>query len=74
MRIFGETSAVLSRQIHSHLGVDDADGGFIPHVSLVPFCRRGVETQDCIVRVWKMEHPQVTETLHWELCKMQRFI
>lgn len=35
----------------SHLGVDDAYGGFIPHVSLVPVCRRGVETQNCIVSV-----------------------
>lgn len=46
----------LEWQVLSHLGVDDADGGFIPHVSLVPFRRRGVETQDGIVSVWRMRH------------------
>lgn len=46
----------LEWQVLSHLGVDDADGGFIPHVSRVPFRRRGVETQDGIVSVWRMKH------------------
>lgn len=26
-----------------HLWVDDADGGFVPHVSLVSLCRRSIE-------------------------------